>query len=438
MFFELAMYQQIPFSPLAEPLYHSGKISFARVICTLNFVIAITGYPLFMSLLSGVIPQHLTDSSTFTWPLRILFTIISILAFFLGNTNNAKFDFALILFIIFWALYLTRATSDLVLTPASSFDTNFAWKLAEYNPNVYLQSWGYILGFTLLPLLSVYRSWENIDYEQALNFILFVGTIAILLSIYTTSLTGQVMLGADATERIGGNEMVNTISFGNLGTSIAFLAAFKFLHTKYFSLWKIVAIFSFTLGSYVMLRAGSRGPLVAYIFVFLFWFSSYGRNIIFISILSLIGFFVLYFFSNQLLELISNVSPVLAARMEQTLLYGEGSGREFIFLSYIKESLNHSLTGFQLDILGYSHNAIIDSFMMFGWVVGWIVPIILLIGLYRTYEILKYRLPISWVAIFFIQYFIAIQMSGTFGANSFVQTPLLFIFLFWMKYRLKN
>ena len=110
------------------------KPTFVRIICTLNLVFILLGYPLMTGSMALFMPEALLDSSAITWPLRGLFLAVSILAFLFGNSRNAKLDSSMWLFIIFSILYLLRAFVDLSLRDPGSFSPQFAWKFSEYDP----------------------------------------------------------------------------------------------------------------------------------------------------------------------------------------------------------------------------------------------------------------------------------------------------------------
>ncbi len=412
------------------------KPTFVRIICTLNLVFILLGYPLMTGSMALFMPEALLDSSAITWPLRGLFLAVSILAFLFGNSRNAKLDSSMWLFIIFSILYLLRAFVDLSLRDPGSFSPQFAWKFSEYDPNFYFKAWSFIIPLTLFPLISLYRSWEQIDYERALDCILVLGTFACFSSLKSVVNLGGDIIGDSADARVS-LQVLNTISLGHMGVSVALLAIFRFIHSPRFSLWRIVCLFIIPLALIVMFRAGSRGPLVAFVVVLFAYLSTlFGRNFFIAGIFILIlGVLALIFMGEVIISIIAKISPVLALRMESTLLYGEGSGREYLYISYLKEALNHPIFGFQLDWLGYSHNAFIDGFMMFGLILGWVVPVLLLSAFFRSLRLLSGKFPISWISLIYMQAFLAAQLSGTVGGNSMLQGSLFLVFLIFMKFK---
>lgn len=412
-----------------------NKFSFVGVICTLNFVFTLLGYSLIVGSLSNLIPQDLLYSSSITWPVRGAFLMITILAFVFGKSRNGKIDFPMILFIIFTLLYLLRAMADLLLTSSGSFNPSFAWRIRSYDPNFYFQAWSYIVLFTIIPLISIYRSWEQIDYQLALDIIICLGTIACMSSFGALLKGGVAIVGIDAESRVSASALLNTIAFGHLGVSLALMAIYRFFYSGHLSIWKPICIVVAILGMVTMMRAGSRGPIVAFLFAIVLFAATFARNVVLSCGLALICCVIVYIARDILLNMVEFISPALYTRIDATLSYGEASGREYMFIEYLKEVFSHPLFGFQLDLLGYSHNVFIDAFMMFGLFAGWIIPIILLVGIYRAIGLLKYRIAIGWISLLYFQAFASVQFSGCIGGNSFLQGSLFVIFLFFMKYK---
>ncbi len=406
------------------------RITFTSFICTLNFVFTILGYPIIVGLMSMFISISFEaeNSRLITIPIRIIFLCFTILAFFLGKTRNGKLDLPFILFIIFTFLYLIRAFSDLCFFKPSEF---------TYKIDLF-QNWMYIVPITLFPLISIYKSWEEIDYTRALDIILIFGTLACISSLINVSSSGQALYGSDAVNRIASSQILNTILLGHIGTSLALCAMFRFINSSKFSIWKILCTLFFFIGIFVMIRSGSRGPLVAFMLIFTIYLSILSRNFMLIIGSLVITNTLVFLLREQIINIIEKISPVLAIRFRNTIEYGEGSGREYMFVDYFKESLEHPIFGFQLDLLGYSHNVFIDAFMMFGFIAGWIVPIILFIGVFRAIYLLIKKIPVAWIAILYLQFFIAANLSGCLGGNSGLQACLVLIFLIFAKYNIKK
>ena len=413
-----------------------NRLTFVSFMCTINFVFTLLGYVLCTGIMSAFIPPTLMESTQITIPIRVFLLSISLIALIVGRTKNAKFDTITIIYLIFWILYIIRIFVDLHLRSPSSFNPFFAYQLGI--PGFTLRSWSYVLAINLFPLFSIYRSWEQIDFERAIDFILIFGTLAIISSMRTISSEGYSLYGEDATQRVEATALLGTIELGHMCASIFLLSIFRFFYSPITSIWKPISAVITIMSFVILLRSGSRGPFISILFVFVFWVASIGRNLFLIGTLSVILLGLVYALREKILDLVGLVSPVLADRLAITVKYGEGSGREYGYIAFLKESLNNWLTGFQCDMLGYAHNVFIDGFMMFGWIVGWIVPVVLLYALLRSYKLLTIRSKISWVALLYMQSFMHLQFSSCLGYNSVIHMTLFLIFLLYMKYDNKS
>lgn len=119
-----------------------------------------------------------------------------------------------------------------------------------------------------------------------------------------------------------------------------------------------------------------------------------------------------------------------------TLEYGHSSGRDYLMKSVIDKILENPLFGVQTDQLGYSHNAILDGFMMFGIGAGWIVFVLYLTAYVDAYKVIKLKIKNYWVALLAIQYFTATQTSFSLGGNC--QVLLFMLIVYAVSYQLKN
>lgn len=398
---------------------------FITFICSLSFFLAILGYPIAMALLSpwGVNADLASgENRLFTWTYRGFSILVSLLALAKVHSRPIpRIDWRMGLLAGFWLLYLIRAFWDLQVSPPSS---PFAW---NFGPGIGFQAWSYILLFTLLPMVVTLKSVDLIDFRRVQDWIFYfggVGLVCALAANYATSSASWAIIEG----RTNATAMLNTISYGHLGLTVAIVAVCRFLERKTL-IRGVVCGVGFLIGLYAMLQAGSRGPLLALFVVVLIYAFSRSRY----ATIGMLGgglvSFVIWLFMENLVEMIRGISPVMASRLEITLQEGNMSGRDELFSSVWQECLNNPITGFQLDFLGYSHNACLDGFMMFGLIFGWIVLMLVLLGYKAAYDVLKRGLPIMWLALIAAQYITAVQTSGMFGPNATIQCSLIALFV---------
>lgn len=372
------------------------------------------GYSILMALLSpwGV-ELDIDDggSRLFTWPFRIFCALLGCSTLISVRSRPfPKTDWRMCLFLFFWGIYLLRAFYDLEIRTdmgATSYRR--------------IQAWFFIIFSTGIPILGILKSIDLIDFKRISNWIFYVGGVALVLSLFSVQKTANASLSENLMRRENASAMLNTISFGHLGLSVAIVAFYRATAAQERLIKRILGIIIMLLGAYIMLRAGSRGPLLCAFVVAFFYLLSKGRYAP--AGLALSGIFagLCFAFLPQILVLINNISPAMASRLEATLYEGDSSGRDSLISEYWKEICDNPLTGGHLDLLGYSHNACFDGFLMFGIPLGWIIFALVVIGYFACYRILKRRPPDWWTALLAIQSLTACQTSGTFGGNGFVQ-----------------
>lgn len=401
---------------------------FMRFICSLSFFVAILGYPIVMALLSPLgtgVDIAMGGNRLFTWTYRGGATIIFLLALAkVYNRPFPRFDWRMGLLAGFWALYLLRAFWDLqISTPITERTIG--------DPNFRFQAWSYILLFTLLPMVVTLKSVDLIDFRRVQDWIFYFGGLGLVCALMANHAVASASW-AIVEGRTNATEMLNTISYGQLGLTVAIVAVCRFLERKTLIRGVICGV-GFLIGLYAMLQAGSRGPLLALFVVVLIYAFSRSRY----AVIGVLGgglvSLTVWLFMENVIGMIRGISPVMASRLEGTLVEGDMSGRDELYSSVWRECLDNPLTGFQLDFLGYSHNACLDGFMMFGLIFGWIVLMLVLLGYKAAYNALKLRLPIMWLALIAVQYITAAQTSGMFGPNATIQCSLIVLFLMTQK-----
>lgn len=420
---------------LTTDFEQNKRWTFKSFVFTVNLILILFGYPIYISILSAIIPIDSVENSwIFTVPIKIVCLMISVWTIFLGSTKNKKWSVFLWAFAFFYILYSFRFFIDIFFYRPSS---NIAFKFINMSINKFIQqAFGYYV-WTFTCIISIYRTWKQIDYKKTLNLILIFGNIAILVAIYGMSKNYIAFVGIDAEERYNATSMLNTISLGHFAVSIVILSIYKFFKTPSV-FFKIINISFSVLALLLALRSGSRGPIVAFIFVVIFWIASYYKNIVLsfgiFSLLSLIIFATRW----TLLGFIQKISPVLYYRLEATLEWGESSDRVYLLKMFFDEIIKNPILGVQCDVFGYAHNIIVDSFMMFGVIGGWILPVIFITCIYTSYKILMNKNLFHWICLLFLQYFIAGMFSGCWGGNAPLQCLLILILLYANETRNSN
>lgn len=251
--------------------------------------------------------------------------------------------------------------------------------------------------------------WEGMDLRKLNTALLFIFLAMGMVSL-SYILTGKALeyIGADG--RFMGNESMDTIAFGHLGTTITILALSLF-YQRGIRLWhKLVSAFAIVVGLFVSIAAGSRGALVALIVCFIAYLYMNGHKVkILIGLPVLGGLFILLLpilndilisFDNQALDRLHN-----SIYEPNSMDAGVTSGRDVLYQNAFENIWENPFVGSSLFIKGkYVHNSVLEAFLgtgIFGGALFLFIIISVLISAFRMAEKDKRYL---FVSLLFIQY----------------------------------
>ena len=353
-----------------------------------------------------------------TIPYRLITLIISIIVILINFKKPiAKSSTAFKILLLYWLFLIIRIIYDLY-----------------FSPNVFIsdksQLWLYVFGICLPALISTLKSYEYIAFDKLFLWV-FLGT---LISALIAFFSNAIWL-SESLSRQSGNIALNTISLGHLGASGILLSMYGIAQKKNNLKIKLLLSLSLVLFLITLLRAGSRGPLVSLIVVIFFWiFSSSHKMILNLSIVTFIIIF-LYLNINSILNFINNLSPIMAERLNATILEGDTSERNPIYQTAIQFFLENPLLGKQFAIFDnsgsfkYAHNIILDSFMGLGILGGFMMIYILWTGVKDSYFIINRKDSNYWICLILIQQIMMNMTSGAFYYNPLLSVLLTFVYI---------
>ncbi|GHT33576.1 hypothetical protein AGMMS49574_19540 [Bacteroidia bacterium] len=246
-------------------------------------------------------------------------------------------------------------------------------------------------------------------------------------------------------ERATGSVALDSISFGQLGGIATIFAIYRLITNKLNPKNKIVCIVFAILGFYILLRSGSRGPLVALIAVLIFFYGFRTKNIRlnFMRIIFILGLLII--FSGLLIQILNFISPLSVSRIVEGV---QGNDLSIInrqesynwFISQIKENI---IFGSQFARLsntnypGYAHNIFLDILLGFG-IFGLLLFLYIIVKTINTLIIMiinhndKY-----WIGLLMLYYFITSLFSGTYYSNPVLNLTILLTLLIGANYNNK-
>ncbi len=389
-------------------------------LSTLSFVLCIVGYSLATTFFLPSSSDLGSVSQSVTIPYRAFALIIMLSVIFLNLKKKVHpLPLPIVVLLLYWLALIIRIFSDVY------FRTDYFFTDTS-------QLWLFIFGICLAGLFSTLQSFDFIDTEKALYFV----WAGVILMLTLTLFSNQALLSnTDSEYRVDANVALNTISYGNFGVTGLLLSIYILINKKVNKYFKIFAIISIVLCIYSVLRSGSRGPILAFLLVVLFWFFSKGKNVkVGLAILAM-SFLILYILQDFILSLMGKISPVIELRLRESLEGGVDDGRSRLYDESINVFLNNPLLGQQFAIFdgqggyAYAHNLILDAAMALG-VFGAVAMIyIIFSALKKCYKNIHYNKKYYWVSLILIQQISILMVSGTFYQDQLLSTLLVFHFI---------
>ncbi len=391
------------------------------VFSTFNFVLCFVGYQLVTTLFLPATSDWEGISRSVTIPYRVFALTVALGVIFLNlKTRIGTTHLALKVFWVYWVALIIRIF----------YDANCRIDLHLNDAN---RLWLHIFGVCLPAMYSLMKSYKMIDLDKALIWIYATTAMVLILSLFNN--TSLLLASEEITQRLGGNLALGTISFGHLGATGVIMSFFiLFKKTRLGYLCKLTVFSIMLLSFFLMLRAGSRSPILALVATMMFWFFARKKDIT-------IGFFItgtviilLMLFIDPIIDFIGDISPVMEYRLKASVHEGDSSGRDQIFKLALQSFWDQPFLGKQFAMfdngdLRYSHNIILDSLMGLGVWGGGAMIYVLWSAVKTAYLSIKNNDEYFWVLLLLIQHIIFSMFSGAIYFNGLLNMLLVFAFL---------
>lgn len=399
-------------------------------LVTLNFVLMFIGYQLATSLFLPVSSDIEGISRTVTVPYRAFALLVSLIVILLNYRNKiGQSHLAIKVLLFFWIALIIRIF----------YDTNVRFDIYLKDTS---QLWLYVFGIVLPAIYSVIKSYRVIDLNKALKWVYLGTVLTLILSLFNNS--ALLMDASEITGRAEGNLALNTISFGHLGTMGFILSLFLLSRQGVSVIKRIFIITVMLLSFFIMLRAGSRSPILALAVVLIFWLFARGKNLVLGISITAVTILLVFVFMDPILSFMGNISPVIEARLRVSIYEGESSGRDPLYNYAFQAFLDKPLIGSQFAIFNnhgefnYSHNIILDALMGLGLFGGLAMLYILWSGLKSSYIMIKLKDNNFWISLILIQQIVFSMLSGAFYYNQILNVLLVFVVLYTTNYSIKK
>ncbi|NTW32221.1 MAG: O-antigen ligase family protein [Bacteroidetes bacterium] len=396
-----------------------------KYIPTINLALILFGYAFITTIF---IPNSYDDNSVIitryvTLPLRLFILLVNLYVLVKNYERDKGFNKYIILLFIFFLLYLTVAVVYI-----SVLETTV--ERVYYNKNDY---YFFIIGVTIIPFLSVLYSYKKININMFYDIVIPMLFIALIISVYSNqSLTKSVDL---SNIRQQGNKGLSTIEYGHMGVSFILISLYRGMNNKGQKIHKIFNIAGIMLGGYIMLKAGSRSPIISLLIAISAIALNQNKKIsinIFVIIVMFVGLFLFY---DDIVRFIGIISPIMEKRIN-LLEQGDLNMRDVLLNDAIKEFISSPLMGNDIVLHEgrsagwYPHNIFIESFMVLGVFGGLIITILTVVTIMYSLYLLKYDKENSGLyGVLFLQQLVFSGVSGALHTSAVYFTLMVLILM---------
>lgn len=382
--------------------------SFNSVLSTFNIVLLFAGYE--FAAVTGAAMLGIDSSRLISIPYRVFSSVICVLVILLNLVNRFKKpDKRILLFFVFWGLLILRFFYDVFLRVDVSLLSS-----------VISRTWLYMIVLTILPMISVILSITKVNFEIAFKLILIMLAVSVCLSFVRHFDLDEL----SEYERLQASGL-GSIGTGHLGLTVMLFSAY-YIFSKpkknILIIGLLVAVIGISL--MVMLRSGSRGPVLSFIGVIIAFFISRTKHkgVYVLLICFAIIFFNVFF--EYLLKIIEDIAPNLYYRFESKEEVGQFGSRLYYYSIAFKAFLSSPLWGAQFAIylpgneMIYAHNIFIDALMQLGLIGGGLLGYVLFSVIKIVFNFIAEH-KLVWICLLFIQLLFELMVS-----SSIYYTPL--------------
>ena len=391
-------------------------------LSTFNFVLFFVGFDLFTSVCSIFIPDIAEVSQSVTIPYRAFSLGVALIVIFFTFRKKIDYNLGVSLLFIYLALLTIRFFYDF-----------------EIRTDVFVESekkTQLLLLFVQMVIMTIAisKSYRNIDLSKSFKWIYFCYSIIIIVNYFTVQ---EFSFYSNDVDQQVSSGVRNTIDTGYNAATYLLFSIFFFRSSDFSKLLKILSLPVLFCAIIILLRAGSRGPLLALIFAIIFIIVLPKQNYLIILSICTIIIIGLFFFFNDILELISKISPVMTNRIQYTIAEGDNMRIGF-FIEGINEFLNHPFIGSQAllyrqnGIPTYPHQLIIEAFMSTGFIGGAAISGVVYLGIKNSIYNLHNFVSNYWLELILIVYLTRAITAGSIFMSNY---PILFVYFFLARNR---
>lgn len=351
-----------------------------------------------------------------TIPFRILMLGLVIYAILFYKSNGTYSSKQVQLYQLLWMLWLLRFSYDIFIRtdlPITIGTKNFIFIVLSF-----------------VDIFVVKKIFAKIDWTI---------TYRITLGLIITAIVGMLiknpifLLGADdVVGRIGGTTGLNPISTASIAACVPIMLLYSKSYLKTNMIGKVLFFMLILVSMVIILRASSRGPLISLaatiVLYRVFKSKNSGKGIATLVILC----FSFFFLKDFIINIISDISPVLADRFD-----GKDESyyqREFMYNSAINNFLSNPIFGYAHGVLfqgkiGYPHNLVFEAFNALGLFGGVLTLYLMYAAFKASHDLIRRQSKIGWIGLLIMMQLIQGLFSGKFYGEERLTILWVLIFL---------
>lgn len=394
--------------------YQRLKVFFS----TFNLLLCIVGYEFTTSLFSFLMPS-IAESRVITLPYHAFALFICLLTILFNIREKFSLKPVQRWFVFFFILIIIRFLYDAYYRLDVEMNSDYKFQIIMY-----------MIPKGLLEMYAVMKSYKNISFEGLLKWVYVFFSSACIVTFFS-----NVEYQEATTNRLNANIAIGTISAGHLGLSTLILSIYLLLYRRIGLLKKIFVVFVVVLSTLIMLRSGSRGPILALIGVIMLWIFSVSKHRV-VGLLLLL-FFVLFvsLLKDVIFQLVENVSPMLYARFGYRDVGEQASDRLPLYEYAIESFLSNPIFGKNFAIYMsngfciYVHNILLESFMQLGLLGGVIFVVVLFKVFFRIVKMIQIKSPYFWLGLLLIQQVLKCMVSSSLYFTPIISILIILLFM---------
>lgn len=387
-------------------------------LSTFNLLLCITGYEFTTSLFSFLMPSW-GESRMITLPYHAFALFICLLTILFNIKEKFTLKPVQGWFVFFFILIIIRFLYDAYYRLDVEMNSDYKFQIIMY-----------MIPKGLLEMYAVMKSYKNISFEGLLKWVYVFFSSACIVTFFS-----NVEYQEATTDRLNANIAIGTISAGHLGLSTLIISIYLLLYRRIGLLKKIFVVFVVVLSTLIMLRSGSRGPILALIGVIMLWIFSVSKH-------RVVGLLLLLFFAlfvsllkDVIFQLVENVSPVLYARFEYRDVGEQASDRLPLYEYAIESFLSNPIFGKNFAVYMsngfciYVHNILLESFMQLGLLGGVIFVVVLFKVFFRIVKMIQIKSPYFWLGLLLIQQVLKCMVSSSLYFTPIISILIILLFM---------